>query len=186
MADAEDKKEYVLFLPDAKFVSKDRASVDKEERWSHDHCKVLYLIALYARCSSRPEKPDGWARKNPLYTMIYEGIVAGSLDFDYAPRLLTVFVDGASKKEWMNVSQVRLRIADYAAGLRTRARHGRMHHVSRQRHHCSAMRSPFGCPPRPAAAVPSPCPPCPPPPPPPLPPPPLQLSLRRSITCAMF
>jgi len=42
----------------------------------------------------------------PLIVLIYEGIVAGVLDFDYAPQSVLISQDGTSKRSFMNVTQV--------------------------------------------------------------------------------
>jgi len=56
-----------------------------EEAWSLNHAKLLYLVSKYAVCARRAEDQEGWIRSLPLIILMYEGIVAGVLDFDYAP-----------------------------------------------------------------------------------------------------
>jgi len=44
---------------------------------------------------------EGWIRKPALVVLIYEGIIAGVLDFDYAPASVCI----EHRRIWMNVSQ---------------------------------------------------------------------------------
>jgi hypothetical protein len=37
--------------------------VDGDKEWSIDHCKVLYLISLYARPALTPDDKEGWIRR---------------------------------------------------------------------------------------------------------------------------
>jgi hypothetical protein len=37
--------------------------VDGDKEWSIDHCKVLYLISLYARPALTPDDQEGWIRR---------------------------------------------------------------------------------------------------------------------------
>jgi len=57
----------------------------KEYRLSFEHAKLLYLVSHYARSSKSDEQPETWMRELSLDVLIYEGICAGKLDFDYAP-----------------------------------------------------------------------------------------------------
>eukprot|EP01048_Picozoa_sp_COSAG05_P026923 COSAG05_NODE_7598_length_791_cov_1.589595_2_plen_70_part_01 len=68
--------------------------------WTNDHLKLLYLISKYAKCSLTVEEKEGWIRKNSLLVLIYEGIVAGAFDYDFAP--VSLMVD--TKRVWMNIS----------------------------------------------------------------------------------
>ena len=47
--------------------------------------KLCYLVGKFAKCSLTAEEQEGWIRKNSLLVLIYEGIVAGVFDYDYAP-----------------------------------------------------------------------------------------------------
>ena len=57
----------------------------KEYRVSFEHAKLLYLVSHYARSSKSDEQPETWVRELPLDVLMYEGICANKLDFDYAP-----------------------------------------------------------------------------------------------------
>jgi hypothetical protein len=37
--------------------------VDGDKEWSIDHCKVLYLISLYAKPALTPDDKEGWIRR---------------------------------------------------------------------------------------------------------------------------
>ena len=74
---------------------------DEEEEWTNDHLKLLYLISKYAKCSLTAEEKEGWIRQNSLLVLIYEGIVAGVFDYDYAPVSAMV----GTKRVWLNISQ---------------------------------------------------------------------------------
>jgi WD repeat-containing protein 35 len=63
---------------------------------------LLYLISLYSHKASKGgHVKDGWIRKPALVVLIYEGIIAGVLDFDYAPASVCI----EHRRIWMNVSQ---------------------------------------------------------------------------------
>lgn len=60
------------------------------------------MISLYTRkATPGTDEKDEWVRKPALIVLIYEGIVAGVLDFDYAPASALI----ANRRVWMNVSQ---------------------------------------------------------------------------------
>jgi hypothetical protein len=73
--------------------------------WSVNHAKLLYLISKYAVTAQTVEEEETWIRMVPLLVMVYEGIVAGVLDFDYAPQSTLISQDGCSKRSFMNVTQ---------------------------------------------------------------------------------
>ncbi len=37
--------------------------IDGDKEWSIDHCKVLYLISLYAKPALTPTDKEGWIRR---------------------------------------------------------------------------------------------------------------------------
>eukprot|EP01035_Chromulina_nebulosa_P020795 gene20795-26959_t len=64
--------------------------------------RLLYLISLYShRATAGTDEKDEWVRKQALIVLTYEGIVAGVLDYDYAPASVSV----QNRRIWMNVSQ---------------------------------------------------------------------------------
>ena len=64
--------------------------------------RLLYMISLYTKTGTPGTDEDGqWLRKPALIVLIYEGIVAGVLDFDYAPSSQSV----GNRRVWLNVSQ---------------------------------------------------------------------------------
>lgn len=63
---------------------------------------MLYMISLYTRrATPGTDEKDEWVRKPALIVLIYEGIVAGVLDYDYAPASALI----QNRRIWMNVSQ---------------------------------------------------------------------------------
>ena len=81
--------------------SEQSASEDEEEEWTNDHLKLLYMISRFAECATQPDEPESWIRKNSLLVLIYEGIVEGVFDYDYAPMSLLV----GRKRVWLNITQ---------------------------------------------------------------------------------
>ena len=78
---------------------------DATQEWSVDHAKLLYMLSKYATAARTPEEEEGWVREIPFLVLAYEGIVAGALDFDYAPLSRLVSQHGKSRRVWLNVSQ---------------------------------------------------------------------------------
>jgi len=81
--------------------SEEESEEEEDEEWTNDHLKLLYLISKYAKCSLAAEEKEGWIRKNSLLVLIYEGVVAGVFDYDYAPVSAMV----GTKRVWLNISQ---------------------------------------------------------------------------------
>ena len=79
----------------------DVSDEDDEEEWTNDHLKLLYLISRYAECASNPEDREGWIRKNSILVLMYEGIVDGVFDYDYAPMSVLV----GRNRLWLNITQ---------------------------------------------------------------------------------
>jgi len=82
----------------------------KEYRLSFEHAKLLYMVSFYAVSSKNEDQPETWMRELPLNVMMYEGIVAGKLDFDYAPisRLFSYVEEGGGtvvKRRFLNFSE---------------------------------------------------------------------------------
>lgn len=60
------------------------------------------MISLYShRATPGTDEKDEWIRKQALIVLTYEGIVAGVLDYDYAPSSALI----NNRRIWMNVSQ---------------------------------------------------------------------------------
>ncbi len=60
------------------------------------------MISLYTRrATPGTDEKDEWVRKPALIVLIYEGIVAGVLDYDYAPASALI----ENRRIWMNISQ---------------------------------------------------------------------------------
>ena len=76
-----------------------------EEEWSPEHAKILHLMSLYAKCALTPTDNESWIRSIPLLVLMYEGVVAGAIDFDYAPCSVLITQHGKSKRVWLNITQ---------------------------------------------------------------------------------
>ena len=76
-------------------------SEGEEAEWTADHLKLLYLISQYAKAAREEGDKEGWIRKNQLIVLMYECIVRGVFDYDYAPA--SAMVHG--KRIYMNVTQ---------------------------------------------------------------------------------
>eukprot|EP01046_Picozoa_sp_COSAG06_P084555 COSAG06_NODE_31339_length_523_cov_0.823113_2_plen_135_part_01 len=63
--------------------------------------KLLYMISRYAECAATADDDETWIRKNSLLVLMYEGIVEGVFDYDYAPMSLLV----GRKRLWLNITQ---------------------------------------------------------------------------------
>lgn len=64
--------------------------------------RLLYMVSLYTHKADTRGDKDHWLRKPALVVLLYEGIVANVLDFDYAPQSELI----ENRRIWMNVSQV--------------------------------------------------------------------------------
>ncbi len=58
------------------------------------HSKILILISKYGKTASAEEPEESWIRQLPLTVMMYEGITAGAIDCDYAPKSAIISSDG--------------------------------------------------------------------------------------------
>ena len=49
-----------------------------------EHFKILYLVSKYSQFAERVTDNERWVRFQPLLVLMYECIVAGVFDYDYA------------------------------------------------------------------------------------------------------
>ncbi|KAG6622342.1 (+)-neomenthol dehydrogenase [Phytophthora cinnamomi] len=75
------------------------------ETWPTDHVMLLYMLSRYAVCARTKEDKESWIRQIPLLVLMYEGIAAGSLNFDYAPAAMVIAQEGRPKRIWINTTQ---------------------------------------------------------------------------------
>ena len=68
---------------------------------SVEHLKILYLVSKYSAFAERARDAEVWVRYQPLLVLMYECIVRGVFDYDYAPA--SAMVHG--KRIYMNVTQ---------------------------------------------------------------------------------
>lgn len=73
--------------------------------WTIEHAKVLYMVSAHATVAESDADSDTWIRHFPLLVLIYEAVVQGVLDFDYAPSPVIVPQRYKPKRIWMNISQ---------------------------------------------------------------------------------
>lgn len=75
---------------------------DEDTGLTENQNRLLYMISLYTRrATPGTDEKDEWVRKPALIVLIYEGIVAGVLDYDYAPASALI----ENRRIWMNISQ---------------------------------------------------------------------------------
>jgi len=73
--DEESEEEVILFVNDA----------GEEEEWTENHMKIIFLISLFGEVAATEDDKETWLRQMPMFVLLFEGVVAGILDFDYAP-----------------------------------------------------------------------------------------------------
>lgn len=75
---------------------------DEDTGLTENQNRLLYMISLYTRrAAPGTDEKDEWIRKPALIVLLYEGIVAGVLDYDYAPSSALI----ENRRIWMNISQ---------------------------------------------------------------------------------
>eukprot|EP01038_Epipyxis_sp_PR26KG_P007778 gene7778-10566_t len=75
---------------------------DEDTGLTENQNRLLYMLSLYTRkATPGTDEKDQWIRKPALIVLLYEGIVSGVLDFDYAPASALV----ENRRIWMNVTQ---------------------------------------------------------------------------------
>ncbi|DBA04263.1 TPA: hypothetical protein N0F65_009498 [Lagenidium giganteum] len=96
--------EFAFILPE---MSKDGDATGRfvRETWSADHVMVLYMLSRYAVCARTIHDRESWIRQIPLLVLMYEGITAGVLNFDYAPAPILIAQQDRPKRLWLNVTQ---------------------------------------------------------------------------------
>eukprot|EP00501_MAST-03F_sp_TOSAG23-6_P001465 GSMAST32.ASY1.ANO1.1523.1 assembled CDS len=102
MPESKEQNPGIKWKPPNQFLSEDD---DPDEEWGMEHCRILYLISKYANAAQLATDEETWIRQIPLSVLLYEGIVAGVIDLDYAPVSCLVSHHGVSRRLWMNVSQ---------------------------------------------------------------------------------
>ena len=71
------------------FESGSESSSEEEEEedtgLTDNQNRLLYMVSLYTHQAESEEDREEWIRKQALMVLIYEGVVAQVLDYDYAP-----------------------------------------------------------------------------------------------------
>mmetsp|Transcript_14391 Transcript_14391/g.18856 ORF Transcript_14391/g.18856 Transcript_14391/m.18856 type:complete len:851 (+) Transcript_14391:129-2681(+) len=101
MHDEEDDDDEDSDLSEEETESEDDDSVGEEAGVTENQKRLLYMISLYTKAAQNSEEKDEWIRKNAVTVLIYEGVVANVLDYDYAPSSFSI----ESQHIYMNVSQ---------------------------------------------------------------------------------
>ena len=68
---------------------------------TENQCRLLYLVSLYTRPAKKGNEKEEWVRQQALMVILYEAIVAGVLDYDYAPAASLV----QNRRVFFNKSQ---------------------------------------------------------------------------------
>jgi hypothetical protein len=63
--------------------------------------RLLYMISLYTHQAENEDDREEWMRKQALMVLVYEGVVAQVLDYDYAPASDLV----ENRRKYFNISQ---------------------------------------------------------------------------------
>lgn len=63
--------------------------------------RLLYMVSLYTHQAENEDDREEWIRKQALLVLVYEGVVAQVLDYDYAPQSDLV----ENRRKYFNVSQ---------------------------------------------------------------------------------
>jgi hypothetical protein len=102
MPGAEDKElHYDEDESDSGSESEEESDEDEDTGLTENQNRLLYMISLYTqRAESRDDKGE-WIRKAALLVLIYEGIVAQVLDYDYAPMSEQI----ENRRVYLNISQ---------------------------------------------------------------------------------
>eukprot|EP00607_Mallomonas_marina_P007166 CAMPEP_0182416402 /NCGR_PEP_ID=MMETSP1167-20130531/689_1 /TAXON_ID=2988 /ORGANISM="Mallomonas Sp, Strain CCMP3275" /LENGTH=854 /DNA_ID=CAMNT_0024589123 /DNA_START=80 /DNA_END=2644 /DNA_ORIENTATION=- len=83
-------------------VTESESEEDEDTGLTENQNRLLYMISLYSHKSAPgTDEKETWVRKPALVVLLYEGVVSGVLDFDYAP--MSVLIE--NRRVWMNVSQ---------------------------------------------------------------------------------
>ncbi|KAL4158127.1 hypothetical protein PRNP1_003906 [Phytophthora ramorum] len=75
------------------------------ENWPTEHCRVLYAISRYAQQARNVHSKETWIRQVALLVLLYEGIDAGILPFDYSPSLTWLTFKRHTDRRWLRISQ---------------------------------------------------------------------------------
>ncbi|DAZ92527.1 TPA: hypothetical protein N0F65_012757 [Lagenidium giganteum] len=102
----QEEEELTFIMPE---INKDGGELTNnqtvKETWPVDHVMLLYMLSRYAVCARTAHEKETWIREIPLLVLMYEGIAAGVLNFDYAPASMLIAQEGRPKRIWMNTTQ---------------------------------------------------------------------------------
>lgn len=81
--------------------TEDESEDDEDTGLTENQNRLLYLLSLYTHKADSPDEKDEWLRKPALIVLIYEGIIANVLDYDYAPQSELI----ENRRVYLNISQ---------------------------------------------------------------------------------
>jgi len=84
-----------------KSVFSNSGGLDQHTKLTTNQNRLIFLVDLYTKQAVTRDELDTWIRKTALSVIIYEGIVAGVFDYDYAPQSILI----KSRRIWINISQ---------------------------------------------------------------------------------
>lgn len=101
----DDDGELTFLLPELIKDGEEATGKMVREMWPVNHVMLLYMLSKYATCALKHKDKETWIRQIPLLVLMYEGIAAGVLNFDYAPAAMVIAQEGKPKRIWMNTTQ---------------------------------------------------------------------------------
>mmetsp|Transcript_17801 Transcript_17801/g.54418 ORF Transcript_17801/g.54418 Transcript_17801/m.54418 type:complete len:334 (-) Transcript_17801:1547-2548(-) len=77
------------------------SEAEEDTGMTENQNRLLYMISLYTCKAQSHDESDHWIRKPALLVLIYEGIAANVLDYDYAPQSELI----ENRRIYLNMSQ---------------------------------------------------------------------------------
>ena len=81
--------------------SESESEEEEDTGLTENQNRLLYLVSLYTHKAESHDDKDEWIRKPALLVLIYEGVVANVLDYDYAPASELI----ENRRIYLNISQ---------------------------------------------------------------------------------
>ena len=76
--------------------SESESEEEEDTGLTENQNRLLYLVSLYTHKAESHDDKDEWIRKPALLVLIYEGVVANVLDYDYAPPRSSSRTEGST------------------------------------------------------------------------------------------
>ncbi len=71
------------------------------EEFTNEHLALVYLISKYSRFAKKEGESEQYIREFALRTFVYEGILKGIFNYDYAPMSVEIL----GGRRYLNISQ---------------------------------------------------------------------------------